>query len=238
MLSLSLFGIVPFVKFAWTLGRTFYDTSDPNDVAVSLALYVVYPSILWLLLDKFHGVCGPAKWQEKIESIYACKSLFLWFTVFLRSYKLGIVMLHTFDANEKEGGSQTDLQYDNDDDNNNNNKKQGGGLRGMLFCCGGKQKCQIWMHLIQECLMVGFVAFLLLLCLPVLAFWFMFLSILISIYNMVSLLKRIWNEAQHHYNQEGRRIRGGSDEDDVEFQEFLNNFTNESDDDTTNNGEE
>ena len=77
------------------------------------------------------------------------------------------------------------------------------------------------MHLSHELGAATFVAFLVLICLPVLAFWFMFLSILISVWNLFQLVKRLWNESQDTvFNNED----GGEETNDLEFQEFLSNF--------------
>jgi hypothetical protein len=48
-----------------------------QDMGVALALYVVYPAILWLLLDKFHGICGPSVYLQKATAIAANKAIFL-----------------------------------------------------------------------------------------------------------------------------------------------------------------
>jgi hypothetical protein len=48
-----------------------------QDWVVALALYVVYPAILWLLIDKFHGICGPAIYARKADAVAANNSVFL-----------------------------------------------------------------------------------------------------------------------------------------------------------------
>lgn len=52
-------------------------SSNNQDVGVAIALYVVYPAILWLLIDKFHGICGFEAYQIKQEAIAANNSVFL-----------------------------------------------------------------------------------------------------------------------------------------------------------------
>jgi hypothetical protein len=89
----------------------------------------------------------------------------------------------------------------------------------------GRMKCRTWFHLSQEMTLVGWVAFLLLICLPVLAFWSMFLSMLITSCNMFVLIRRLWHTAQAREGSRNGSTNGG--EADVEFQEFLSNFTDE-----------
>ena len=52
-------------------------SSGNQDLGVALALYGVYPAILWLLIDKFHGIRGLETYISKQEAILANKSLFL-----------------------------------------------------------------------------------------------------------------------------------------------------------------
>ena len=84
-----------------------------------------------------------------------------------------------------------------------------------------RQKCRVWFILSQELTAIGCVAFLLLVCLPVLAFWFMFIGIFISAYNIYKLLKRLWKDAHSNVG----RVRTEEEGDDVEFEEFLSNFS-------------
>jgi len=86
-----------------------------------------------------------------------------------------------------------------------------------------RQKCRVWFILSQELTAIGCVAFLLLICLPVLAFWFMFIGIFVSVYNIYTLLKRLWKDA--HSSTE--RVRTEEEGTDLEFQEFLSNFAND-----------
>jgi hypothetical protein len=52
-------------------------SSNNQDVGVAIALYVVYPAILWLLIDKFHGICGFETYAIKQEAIAANNAVFL-----------------------------------------------------------------------------------------------------------------------------------------------------------------
>ena len=124
----------------------------------------------------------------------------------MRTYKLGIILLFQADASDKQedGGSQ-----DNEDEDEG--------------CT--KQKCRVWFALSQELTAIGCVAFLLLICLPVLAFWFMFIGIFVSAYNLFTLLKRLWKDA--HSIAGNNNISARAEEGDVEFQEFLNHFSDE-----------
>ena len=51
--------------------------SNNQDLGVAIALYVVYPAILWLLIDKFHGICGLETYEIKQEAIAANNAVFL-----------------------------------------------------------------------------------------------------------------------------------------------------------------
>jgi hypothetical protein len=72
--------------------------------------------------------------------------------------------------------------------------------------------------------LVGWVVFLLLICLPVLAFWSMFLSILVTVFNILVLFRRLWITAQKREEASNLANDEAADE---EFQEFLSNFTDE-----------
>lgn len=245
----SIQNVVSFFTYLFQLVNVFIDVTNSNDLVLSLGLYVIYPAILYLLIDKFHGVCGHDTYLRKVESISACNNIFLPFTILLRTSKLINIILFSVDADQKSG-SQRNLDIDDDDynDHNNNNDNAadsglvrrspasnsggGGGIGGLL----GKLKCQTWMHLSQELMVVGFVSFLLFVCLPVLAFWVMFIQILLSICSLYSLLKRIWRDSQD--SSKSLRVRDDDDDDyddddnngpqgddnDIEFQEFLSNF--------------
>ena len=52
-------------------------SSNNQDMGVAIALYAVYPAILWLLIDKFHGICGLETYQIKQEAIAANNAVFL-----------------------------------------------------------------------------------------------------------------------------------------------------------------
>jgi hypothetical protein len=203
-------GVTLFFKYLQNLIRNFVLVTSPNDVILSLGLYLVYPAILYLLLDKFHGLCGKETYLKKEDAIAACQGLYLWFTILLRTNKLGVIILYSVDASDK--GSNPDLDSDGAA-----SPPPSGGVAGLM----AKLKCQTLMHLSRELAAVAFVAFLLLVCLPVLAFWFMFLSILVSAYNLFTMFRRLWNESQDSIERE-------SDDDgsnDLEFQDFLSNFT-------------
>ena len=207
------------------LVNTYIDVTNSNDLVLSLGLYVIYPAILYLLIDKFHGVCGPETYLKKAEAIDACNSIFLWFTTFLRTAKLIYIMIYSVDADYKSGSQRRLDVLDSDDDDDDYSRPElppasGNGTGGIL----GKLKCQTWMHLTQELSLVGFVSFLLIVCLPVLAFWVMLLSIFFSIWTLWNLMKRLWKDA--HETSGGGPIAGSGNTggDDLEFQEFLSNF--------------
>lgn len=69
-------GVVVFVKHFWRRVRKPL-SSNNQDLGVALALYVVYPAILWLLIDKFHGICGRETYTMKQEAIAANNSVFM-----------------------------------------------------------------------------------------------------------------------------------------------------------------
>ena len=215
-------GVAVFFKYVAGLLQTYFRTSDSNDIALSLGLYLVYPAIMWLLLDKFHGLCGKEKYVRKMEAVAACQSLFVWFTILLRTYKLWVMILNKADATGKEDASSSDLKVDRA-----SSFEENGSMRSWIR----KQfKCQAWMHLVQEFASIAFVAFLVFICLPVLAFWFMFISIFVSCYNLWSIGKRIWNQSQESAPHDGDSAFD-DEQGDVEFQEFLNNFSEDEDDD-------
>lgn len=85
-------------------------------------------------------------------------------------------------------------------------------------------KCRTWFHLSHEMTLVGWVAFLLLICLPVLAFWSMFLTIIVTVSNILALLRRLWKTAQL---REANLQMAREEVKDEDFQEFLANFTDE-----------
>lgn len=224
-------GVVAFCKYSVLLVNTFIDVTNSNDLVLSLGLFVIYPAILYLLIDKFHGVCGPETYLKKAEAIDACNSIFLWFTTLLRTSKLIHIIIYSVDADYKSG-SRRHLDVDDDDaetDRKIEPTPASGNITGGLL---GKLKCQTWMHLTQELSIVGFVSFLLIICLPVLAFWVMLVSILTSLWSLYSLMKRIWKDA--HENIGGSVGMGGEQDDntggDVEFQEFLSNFADDTND--------
>jgi hypothetical protein len=124
----------------------------------------------------------------------------------MRTHKLGTILLFQADASDKE-----------EDPRAEGHDSEGEEDEGCT-----RQKCRVWFILSQELTAIGCVAFLLLVCLPVLAFWFMFIGIFVSVYNIYALLRRLWKDA-HSLNN--NRVTAGEDGDDVEFQEFLSNFS-------------
>jgi len=184
-------------------------SSNNQDIGVAIALYVVYPAILWLLIDKFHGICGFETYAIKQEAIAANNAVFLWFTVLMRTYKIGTILLFHADASDKEEDPGQERGEGEDDEG----------------CT--RKKCRVWFILSQELTAIGCVAFLLLVCLPVLAFWFMFIGIFVSAYNIYSLLRRLWKEAHSRVNNDSGSVGVEEDGDDVEFEEFLNHFSDE-----------
>ena len=125
----------------------------------------------------------------------------------MRTYKLATILLFQADASDKEEDPPEEGQEGDVEDEG---------------CT--RQKCRVWFILSQELTAIGFVAFLLLVCLPVLAFWFMFIGIFVSVYNIYSLLKKLWREA-HSNAGRVRAEEAGESGNDVEFQEFLSNFS-------------
>jgi len=187
-------------------------SSNNQDLGVAIALYAVYPAILWLLIDKFHGICGLETYQIKQEAISANNAVFLWFTALMRTYKIGTILLFQADASDKQ--------------EDQHEEREGSGETEEEAVCT-RQKCRVWFILSQELTAIGCVALLLLLCLPVLAFWFMFIGIFVSAYNIFTLLKRLWKEAHAPINDNRESARAEEDGDDVEFQEFLTHFSDE-----------
>jgi hypothetical protein len=281
-------GLIIFAKYFW--GRVQRCSMTHQDAATALALYFVYPAILYLLIDKFHGLCGPAKYLEKAKAIAVNETFYMPFTALMRTHKLLSIILFQAQASNKDGedenksnngrqsssratptravsssskrsttslkssspssggnrrrihsvdddardhtsstttnedndnnGSsddddddESDSDYDDDDDDDDDDDG----------CT--RQKCRVWFHLSQELTAVCCVAFLLLVCLPVLAFWFMFLGIIASSICLFCLLKRLWREAHVSTYAMSQRQNPPSRQDDVEFQEFLRNFT-------------
>jgi hypothetical protein len=218
-------GVVAFCKYTFLLVNTYIDVTNSNDLVLSLGLYLIYPAILYLLIDKFHGVCGPETYLKKAEAIAACNSVFLWFSTLLRTSKLIHIMIYSVDADYKSGSRRNILDSDSDMEDNNRRTESSpaSGNNGAIGGLLGKLKCQTWMHLTQELSIVGFVSFLLIICLPVLAFWVMLVSILVSLWGLYSLTKRIWKDAHESTGASAGNV-GNDEEGDVEFDEFLSNF--------------
>ena len=168
----------------------------------------------------------------------------------MRTYKLATILLFQADASDKDedSGERQNQQGEHGDGAGAGNDKRGGGDaddEGFT-----KQKCKVWFILSQELTAIFCVAVLLLVCLPVLAFWFMFIGILVSSYNIFTLLKRLWRDAHSavDYLIEGHDdvsimdelIREGDDDggnNDIEFQEFMMNFSEDDDKNENNNSE-
>lgn len=127
----------------------------------------------------------------------------------MRTYKIGTILLFQADASDKEEDPGQERGGGEDDEG----------------CT--RKKCRVWFILSQELTAIGCVAFLLLVCLPVLAFWFMFIGIFVSAYNIYSLLRRLWKEAHSRVNNDSGSVGVEEDGDDVEFEEFLNHFSDE-----------
>lgn len=197
-----------FVRYLWSLLKR--RSMSREDFQVSLALFILYPALLWLFLNVFHGLCGLETYDNKVEAIQACKSLYFWFCFLMRSYKLAIIHVYGVEKQKSDRNLGRGLQRrpSRDDEGVNSSRL----------------KCQTWFHLSQEMTLVGWVAFLLLICLPVLAFWSMFLSILVTIFNILILLRRLWITAQRREETANMAREEAEDE---EFQEFLSNFTDE-----------
>jgi hypothetical protein len=222
-------GVVTFCKYSIMMVNTFIDISNTNDLVLSLGLYVIYPAILYLLIDKFHGICGPETYLKKAEAIDACNTVFLWFTTLLRTSKLIHVIIFTVDADNKDGSRRSLAVLDSEDEgedyhpttSSSRPPASGGTALGGFM---NKLQCQTWIHLTQELTIVGFVSFLLIVCLPVLAFWTMLFSVCTSICGLYSLIKRLWKDA-HEVTGGTRGLVVDSDaEQDIEFSEFLSNF--------------
>ena len=69
-MGLSVFG-----SYVWD--RVHKHSLNQQDMTTALALYVVYPAILYLLIDKFHGICGAERYLQKAEAIAANNSVFM-----------------------------------------------------------------------------------------------------------------------------------------------------------------
>ena len=169
-----------------------------QDLLVAASLFVIYPGLLWLFLNVFHGICGIETYNQKIEAIAACKGVYFWFCFLMRSYKISIIHIYGVEKQKSERNLRVEEET------------ASGGL-----------KCQTWFHLSQEMALVGWVAFLLLICLPVLAFYSMFITMVVTFVNILILGKRLWKTAQA---REESNNNNNSEEGDMEFQEFLTNF--------------
>jgi hypothetical protein len=190
--------IITFVRYIVYLTKR--RSMSLQDLKISLALYFIYPALLWLFLNVFHGFCGMDTYTEKVEAIQACQHIYIWFCFLMRSYKL--VVLHVYGV-EKQGS----------DRNLGRRVADAEQPRGL--------KCRTWFHLSHEMALVGWVIFLLLICLPVLAFWSMFLSILVSSWNVFMLLRRLWRTAQSREANLSTQAGDTADAGDEELQNFL-----------------
>jgi len=186
-------------------------TDAETTIVLHLGLYIVYPLLLWLLLTKFHGLCGHETHAQKVEAIDACLGIYLYFTTLLRTFKLGIIVRYNLDAAEKQDEKDDTATTTTTASTSSSTCKKHTNVwtRRVQSLC----KCQAWMQLSHELGLVGAVAFLIVICLPVLAFWVMFLSILRSCYNLIQLLRRFWNEAQNP--QQNRNNKDTADDDEA-----------------------
>mmetsp|Transcript_5599 Transcript_5599/g.11878 ORF Transcript_5599/g.11878 Transcript_5599/m.11878 type:complete len:228 (+) Transcript_5599:156-839(+) len=219
-------GVVQFVRHVWK--RIEKPLSSNNqDVGVAIALYAVYPAILWLLIDKFHGICGYESYAIKAEAIAANNSVFLWFTALMRTNKIATILLFQADANDKREDDDEERQEVGDDDDDDDEEEG---------CT--RLKCRVWFMLSQELTAIVCVAVLLILCLPVLAFWFMLIGCFVSLYKIYQLLKRLWRDAHNDdalassgYDEDVSILDASMadevDSDEIEFQEFLSNFVDD-----------
>ena len=180
--------------------------------------FVFFLSFHWI----FQGVCGADTYVKKQEAIAANNFVFLWFTFLMRSYKIATILL--FHSQTK----QDEDDYVETHNNSSHNEQQRGSDADDEGCT--KQKCRVWFILSQELTAIICVAFLLLVCLPVLAFWFMFCGVLVSSYNIIILLNRLWRDAHlqdYLGDDEISIMEEGQDDnaEDIEFKEFLVNFS-------------
>ena len=72
-----------FARYIWSLMKR--PSMSREDLQVSLALYFLYPALLWLFLNVFHGLCGIETYKRKVEAVEACKSIYFWFCFLMRS---------------------------------------------------------------------------------------------------------------------------------------------------------
>jgi hypothetical protein len=105
------------------------------------------------------------------------------FTVLLRTQKIATILLFQADAADKQDDRDNDEDYDSETDHRNVED----GCTLLNF--------RVWFQLTQELLGIFFVSFLLLICLPVLAFWFMLFGCLVTCFNVYMLLRRLWRDA-------------------------------------------
>jgi len=163
----------------------------------------------------------------------------------MRTYKLATILLFQADASDKEedsdsiNGPENSHHHQPGRDRGGREEHQQQQESDNEGSCT-KQKCKVWFILSQELTAIFCVAFLLLVCLPVLAFWFMFIGILISLYRIFMLIKRLWKDAHYYSARDHYYLNDINDDDisimdelvggegeDVEFQEFLTNFSEE-----------
>ncbi|VEU39672.1 unnamed protein product [Pseudo-nitzschia multistriata] len=133
----------------------------------------------------------------------------------MRTYKLATITLYQAEAYDKQEDPEEECLV-----------VQDGEADEETFCT--RQKCRVWFILSQELTAILCVAFLLLLCLPTLAFWFMFISILVSIRNIYLLLQRLWKDAHSVTSLDDVPIVDETnDGSEIEFENFLDNFADE-----------
>jgi hypothetical protein len=139
----------------------------------------------------------------------------------LRTHKIATILLFQADAAGKI----------EDDDYVKENSDSSHGDEGCTWL-----KFRVWFQLTQELVGIFCVAFLLLLCLPVLAFCYMLIGIVVTSFNMSLLLRRLWKDAHSEAimtaameNEAEEDVifdaeTDGEEGEDLDFNEFLANF--------------
>lgn len=142
------------------------------------------------------------------------------FTVLMRTHKIASILLFQADAAGKQEDPQDYVRENNED-----------GCTWLKF--------RVWFQLTQELVGIFCVCLLLLICLPVLAFWFMLIGTLVTAFNLYLLLRRLWRDAHSEaltaaaFDDKEEDVifdaeTDGEEGEDLEFQEFLANFAERS----------
>jgi hypothetical protein len=108
----------------------------------------------------------------------------------LRTHKIATILLFQADAAGKQQDDRDDDDYDDNDDDGPETYHHRNVEDGCTML-----KFRIWFQLTQELLGIFIVSFLLLICLPVLAFWFMLIGSLVTSFNLYMLQRRLWRDA-------------------------------------------